>query len=48
MFILIFAHTPNALKNVLSALRKKAKRNIILVCGAAGNKDKTKRPLWEM
>lgn len=37
-----FAHTPNALKNVLSALRKKAKRNIILVCGAAGNKDKTK------
>ena len=40
-----FAHTPNALKNVLSALRKKAKRNIILVCGAAGNKDKTKRPL---
>ncbi len=40
-----FAHTPNALKNVLSALRKKAKHNIILVCGAAGNKDHTKRPL---
>lgn len=40
-----FAHTPNALKNVLSALRKKAKREIILVCGAAGNKDHTKRPL---
>lgn len=40
-----FAHTPNALKNVLCALRKKAKRELILVCGAAGNKDKTKRPL---
>lgn len=40
-----FAHTPNALKNVLTALRKKTKQKIILVCGAAGNKDKTKRPL---
>lgn len=40
-----FAHTPNALKNVLKEIRRKAKNKIILVCGAAGNKDKTKRPL---
>lgn len=40
-----FAHTPNALKNVLKAMRKKTSKQIILVCGAAGNKDKTKRPL---
>lgn len=40
-----FAHTPNALKNVLKAMRKKTNKQIILVCGAAGNKDKTKRPL---
>lgn len=40
-----FAHTPNALKNVLKSMRKKTNKQIILVCGAAGNKDKTKRPL---
>ncbi len=40
-----FAHTPNALEKVLKAMRQKTKNNIILVCGAAGNKDKSKRPL---
>lgn len=40
-----FAHTPNALLNVLKALKRKTKKDLILVCGAAGNKDKTKRPL---
>lgn len=40
-----FAHTPNALKNVLTAIKKKTKNKLILVCGAAGNKDRTKRPL---
>lgn len=40
-----FAHTPNALLNVLKSLNRKKKGNLILVCGAAGNKDKTKRPL---
>lgn len=40
-----FAHTPNGLKSVLMALKKKAKNDIILVLGAAGNKDSTKRPL---
>lgn len=40
-----FAHTPNALLNVLKNLNAKKKKRLILVCGAAGNKDKTKRPL---
>lgn len=40
-----FAHTPNALLNVLKSLNRKKKNNLILVCGAAGEKDKTKRPL---
>ena len=40
-----FAHTPNALLNVLKSLNRKKKNKLILVCGAAGEKDKTKRPL---
>ncbi len=40
-----FAHTPNALLNVLKTLNRKKKNKLILVCGAAGNKDKSKRPL---
>ncbi len=40
-----FAHTPNALANVLSNLKRKTKGNLIVVCGAAGKKDPTKRPL---
>lgn len=40
-----FAHTPNALLNVLSDLKGKTKKNLIVICGSAGNKDKSKRPL---
>lgn len=40
-----FAHTPNSLKNVLIEIRKKAQNDVILVFGAAGGKDKSKRPL---
>ena len=40
-----FAHTPNALEKVLKAIRHKTNNRIILVCGAAGEKDKSKRPL---
>jgi len=45
--IVDFAHTPNALEQVLGTLRKglgKGK-NLIAVFGAAGLRDKTKRPL---
>lgn len=40
-----FAHTPNALKCLLESLRKKTKGRLIVVVGAAGGKDKSKRPL---
>ncbi|MDD3999506.1 MAG: UDP-N-acetylmuramoyl-L-alanyl-D-glutamate--2,6-diaminopimelate ligase [Bacilli bacterium] len=39
-----FAHTPNALKEVLTHLKGKHKK-LILVIGSAGEKDKSKRPL---
>lgn len=40
-----FAHTPGALEAVLSSLKMTTTNRLILVCGAAGKKDKTKRPL---
>lgn len=39
-----FAHTPNALQEVLSWLKTRHPR-ILLVLGSAGGKDKSKRPL---
>lgn len=40
-----FAHTPDALKNVLTALRNSGFERIICVFGCGGDRDKTKRPL---
>jgi UDP-N-acetylmuramoyl-L-alanyl-D-glutamate--2,6-diaminopimelate ligase len=40
-----YAHTPNALKNVLDALRLIRKARIITVMGCGGDRDKTKRPI---
>jgi UDP-N-acetylmuramoyl-L-alanyl-D-glutamate--2,6-diaminopimelate ligase len=40
-----FAHTPNALENVLSSVKQKTKGKLIHVFSSAGKKDKTKRPL---
>lgn len=42
-----YAHTPDALVNVLDALREvmNGKGNIITVVGAGGNRDKGKRPI---
>lgn len=39
-----YAHTEDALKNVLEALRKIGPRRIITVFGCGGDRDKTKRP----
>ena len=44
--IVDYAHTPDALKNVLISLRKLPDLNrIILVVGAGGNRDQEKRPI---
>jgi len=42
-----YAHTPDALENVLNAIHEvlAGKGKIITVCGAGGNRDKGKRPL---
>ncbi|MGD9333500.1 MAG: UDP-N-acetylmuramoyl-L-alanyl-D-glutamate--2,6-diaminopimelate ligase, partial [Desulfobacterales bacterium] len=40
-----YAHTPDALTNVMSALKFSATGRIICVFGCGGNRDKTKRPL---
>ena len=39
-----YAHTEDALKNVLASLKKVNQSKIILVFGCGGNRDKTKRP----
>ncbi|MBQ9124856.1 MAG: UDP-N-acetylmuramoyl-L-alanyl-D-glutamate--2,6-diaminopimelate ligase [Acholeplasmatales bacterium] len=41
--IIDFAHTPNAIKNLLESIKLFAKGRIILVMGAQGEKDKSKR-----
>lgn len=40
-----YAHTPDAFKNVLETIRHLTKNRIILVFGATGDRDKTKRPI---
>ena len=45
--IVDYAHTPDALANVLNAIHEvlNGKGHVITVCGAGGNRDKGKRPL---
>lgn len=40
-----FAHTPAALKSTLSSLRKRTKNNLIVIFGATGGRDQSKRPI---
>jgi len=45
--IIDYAHTPDALKNVIDTINdvKKINQNLITVVGAGGDRDKTKRPI---
>lgn len=45
--VIDYAHTPDALENVLAAIQEilNGRGRIITVCGAGGNRDKGKRPL---
>jgi UDP-N-acetylmuramoyl-L-alanyl-D-glutamate--2,6-diaminopimelate ligase len=40
-----YAHTPNALENVLQCLRACTEKKLICVFGCGGDRDKTKRPV---
>lgn len=42
--IIDYAHSPEAIENVLATLRKETKGNLISIVGAGGNRDKEKRP----
>lgn len=42
--VIDYAHTPEALKNVLLSLKKITKKRIITVFGCGGDRDKEKRP----
>lgn len=43
--IIDYAHTPDALQNVLTTIKSLKKEKIITVFGCGGNRDRTKRPL---
>jgi len=43
--IIDFAHTPFALENTLSSLKNLTSGNLIVIFGATGGRDKSKRPL---
>ncbi|MDR0483851.1 MAG: UDP-N-acetylmuramoyl-L-alanyl-D-glutamate--2,6-diaminopimelate ligase [Alphaproteobacteria bacterium] len=40
-----FAHSPNALEEVLKILKKEEHNKLLVVFGCGGNRDKTKRPI---
>ncbi len=42
--IIDYAHSPEAIENVLSTLKKETKGKLITIVGAGGNRDKEKRP----
>jgi UDP-N-acetylmuramoyl-L-alanyl-D-glutamate--2,6-diaminopimelate ligase len=43
--IVDYAHTPDSLENVLKTVKQFAKRNIYVIVGCGGDRDRTKRPI---
>lgn len=43
--IIDYAHTPEAVENLITAVRKMTKKNVIIVIGCGGDRDKGKRPI---
>lgn len=43
--IIDYAHTPDALENVLKSVREFTRNKLILIFGCGGNRDRTKRPI---
>lgn len=43
--IIDYAHTPDAVEKILSAVRETFNKKIITIIGCGGNRDKTKRPI---
>lgn len=43
--IVDYAHTPDSLENVLKTIKQFSKRNVIVVVGCGGDRDRKKRPL---
>lgn len=43
--IIDYAHTPDAVKNILMCVNEMATGNIYVIIGCGGNRDKTKRPI---
>jgi UDP-N-acetylmuramoyl-L-alanyl-D-glutamate--2,6-diaminopimelate ligase len=43
--IVDYAHTPDALENVLETMKNLTRNRLLLVFGATGDRDKTKRPI---
>lgn len=43
--IVDYAHTPDSLENVLKTVRQFAQKNIYVVVGCGGDRDRTKRPI---